>query len=134
MVQAVSKTRTNNNCFSGRTQMKGNHHLRIALTALLGLGIISIPALAEDIEVFFSKEASTVAPNVLFVLLKDSLRNVLKPGEEYYKALNVGIMNFSGNRGGGIDFPVADINGDAHDIDPNIPAARLYLTELYRLR
>jgi len=103
MVQAVSKTRTNNNCFSGRTQMKGNHHLRIALTALLGLGIISIPALAEDIEVFFSKEASTVAPNVLFVLdtsgsmeaiesgetrlkiLKDSLRNVLKPGEEYYK-------------------------------------------------
>ena len=120
--------------------MKGNHHRNIALTALLGFGIISIPAQAEDIEVFFSKEASAVAPNVLFVLdtsgsmkdteggvarldiLKDSLRKVLKPGEEYYKALNVGIMDFSGHRSGGIDFPVADINGDAHDIDPGIPA------------
>ncbi len=119
--------------------MKGKHHRHLTLAALLGLGATGLPAQAEDIEVFFSKEASSVAPNVLFVLdtsrsmeateggktrldiLKDSLRQVLKPGEEYYKALNVGIMDFGGSRSGGIDFPVADINGDAHDIDSDIP-------------
>ncbi|HEC19710.1 MAG TPA: VWA domain-containing protein [Gammaproteobacteria bacterium] len=119
--------------------MKGNHHRHAALSILLCLGMISAPIQAEDIEVFFTKKANSVAPNVLFVLdssgsmeskennntrmeiLKNSLHEVLKP-QEKYKKLNVGIMNFNGNRSGGIDFPITDINSDAHDVDVDIPA------------
>ena len=120
--------------------MNGNHNGRsLALTALLGLGMLCAPAQAEDIEVFFTKQSNNVAPNVLFVLdssgsmndkpgkdtrmdiLKNSLHQVLKP-KEPYRALNVGIMDFGGWRSGGIDFPITDINSDAHLVDGDIPA------------
>ncbi len=120
--------------------MKGNHHRRpTALATLLGLSLASAPAMAEDIEVFFSKPANIVAPNVLFILdssrsmdatsggksrmevLKESLKAVLLPQQPYNK-LNVGIMDFNGKRSGGIDFPVTEINSDAKLVDGNIPA------------
>ncbi len=118
--------------------MKGNHPRRPAtLAALFGLGLACAPAMAEDIEVFFSKPANTVAPNVLFILdtsrsmdagnptrlttLKNSLRAVLLPDQPYAN-LNVGIMDFNGPRSGGIDFPITSINSDASLVDTNIPA------------
>ena len=119
--------------------MKGNHqHRNLLLASLLSLGMASAPTQAEDIEVFFTKSSNTVAPNVLFVLdssgsmneesngstrmqvLQNSLHQILKP-EQPYKALNVGIMDFSGNRSGGIDFPITDINSDANLVDSAIP-------------
>ena len=119
--------------------MKGNQHRHLALASLLGLGLVSTPAAADDIEVFLTTPSQTVAPNVLFLLdtsgsmqasdggdtrlevLKDSLNKVLKP-QQPYKKLNVGIMNFNGDRSGGIDFPITDINSDANLVDSNIPA------------
>lgn len=119
--------------------MKGNRYPRtLGLTVLLAMSVGNAPVQAEDIEVFFTKQSNNVAPNVLFVLdssgsmneesggtsridvLKNSLHEVLKPSEPY-KALNVGIMDFGGDRSGGIDFPVTDINGDAHFVDNDIP-------------
>ncbi|MCF6210843.1 MAG: hypothetical protein L3K24_09290 [Gammaproteobacteria bacterium] len=118
--------------------MKGNHHRRpTTLAALFGLGLACAPAMAEDIEVFFSEPANTVAPNVLFILdtsrsmdagnptrletLKNSLNAVLLPDPPYTK-LNVGIMDFNGKHSGGIDFPITDISSKATVVDSNIPA------------
>ncbi len=115
----------------------------IFATGLVWLGAV-FSVQAEDTEIFFT-ENGQAAPNVLFILdtsgsmnevlggktrmqiLKDSLIGVLS-GD--YEALNVGVMDFNGNRGGGIDFPVVDINADAYDIDPDIPKGEYKVSDL----
>lgn len=120
--------------------MNIKHSLTILATgAALVLGGLIPSVQAKDTEIFFANQ-NTVSPNVLFILdssdsmaqevtgeddksrmqiLQEALNQVLLVP---YVGLNVGIMDFNKDRGGGIDFPVSDINADAHNIDPSIPA------------
>ncbi len=112
-----------------------------ALTSILFLMILSITSTihAEDTEIFATND-NPDAPNVLFVLdtsgsmklelpgangknritaLKETLDSLIS---QDYGALNMGVMDFNTSNAAGIDFPVSDINADAQDIDPDIPA------------
>ena len=120
--------------------------LTIIATVAFSLVGVTFSTQAEDIEIFFT-ESNQTAPNVLFMLdtsgsmneklgdqtrmqiLKNSLNQVLSRD---YVALNVGIMDFNRNRGGGIDFPVKDINADAHDIDADIPKGEFTVSRLLK--
>ncbi len=126
--------------------MNIKHLLIIIATVTFSLGGVTFSVQAEDTEIFFT-DVNPTAPNVLFMLdtsgsmnevlgnqtrmqiLKDSLNRVLSRD---YEALNVGIMDFNRNRGGGIDFPVADINADASDIDSDIPEGSFTVSELLK--
>ncbi len=110
----------------------------VTVVLTLMLANIFCTVQAEDTEIFFTNE-DQLPPNVLFILDTSGSMNVEVSGTDGqtrmevlqgalstvlsrdYEALNVGIMDFNKDRGGGIDFPIADINSDAHSIDSDIP-------------
>ena len=104
----------------------------ILITSLLVFAVSSTSLLAEDIEIY----AASPKANVLFVIdvsgsmneivsgstkrldvLKSAFSSVLSRN---WNNLNVGIMDFGDNRGSGVDFPVADINQPAHQVETSL--------------
>ena len=111
------------------------------MLALAGL----FPCLhADDLEVYANPSNVDSAPNLLFVfdssasmtktplgeppsagnpsrlaILKTAMANILS--QDFDGDLNIGYMDFRNSGGNGIKFPIAGIDSDAHDIDPEIP-------------
>lgn len=106
--------------------------------------ILSLPASADDTDVFDAIIKSQSKPNVLFVLdYSDSMLtdvnnkkitdssvpsklNVLQSAVEQLLEsnrgdINVGIGSLFGAEASGIKWPVSDLQADAHTIDPAIP-------------
>ncbi len=111
--------------------------LFVSLTTFI---VSSTQTFAEDIEIYNSTQK---VPNVLFIIdssgsmdddingddpsstglpSKWSLVTTALDGilSESYSNLNVGFMNFAGDNGRGVDFPVADINGSAKSVEPSV--------------
>jgi len=113
--------------------------------ALLVASAVSLPARAEDIDVYRAQLAAQQKPNVLFVLdfsgsmlsdvngddaatsglerkidiLRSSLANVL---DANVGGLRAGIGSIYSDRASGVRWPISEIDADGHDIDPAIPA------------
>ncbi len=104
--------------------------LQKSFSLLLGLLCSSLPAVqADDIEALVSapKEA-----NILFVLdvsgsmgwegrldqMKAAIETLI---DNQSSNPNIGFTYFGGPNGSGIKWPIAEIEGDAHDLDPDIP-------------
>ncbi len=102
-----------------------------ALFFATGLATSLLPAAhADDIEALVSapKEA-----NLLFVLdvsgsmgfrgrldqMKSAISNMI---DNLESDLNIGFTYFGGPNGSGIKWPISAVNGDAHQLDPDIPA------------
>jgi len=108
--------------------MKRVKHIAALLTGLFCAGIGA--SHADDIEALVSapKEA-----NILLVLdvsgsmgwygrldqMKQAITTLIDSQEG---DPNIGFTYFGGNNGSGIKWPVVAIRGDAHDLDPDIPA------------
>ncbi len=103
------------------------------------------PLPADDLEVYASASSLQPPPNILFVfdnsgsmnktplgkqpgqgnasrlnILKTAINEILS--KDFDPGINVGYMNFRDRQGSGVKFPIAGIDNDAHDIDPQIPA------------
>ena len=112
--------------------------LLVALPGLAG------PLHADDLEVYANASTVQQTPNILFVfdnsasmnktplgeppstdnpsrldILKTAINEIL--AKNFDPGINVGYMNFRNWQGNGIKFPIAGIDSDAHDIDPQIP-------------
>ena len=115
------------------------YSLNMIVSVILGLGI-SLPTLADDIEVFTSGAATGFRPNILFVLdysgsmggaadsldpasetklqvLQTAMHSIL---EQNVSRINAGVSIYS-NHTTGILWPVSDLSDYAHNIDPQIP-------------
>ena len=109
--------------------------------AVATAALTSAPALADDIDVYTSQISSQQRPNILFVLdyslsmnnsvtlsdgssarriniLKDAMVNLL---DTNFNRLNVGLGSMFAEDPTGIKWPISPLDGDAHDVDPNIP-------------
>jgi len=106
---------------------------------------ISIPASADDIDVYSAVVASQVKPNIMFVLdysgsmardvndqevvdgaaeskieiLKSAVNAVL---QDNAGKINAGLGSLYRNEASGVKWPASDLAADANTIDPNIPA------------
>ncbi len=101
--------------------------------------VTSAPALADDIDIYTSQISSQQRPNLLFVLdfsgsmlspivaggepkvniLKQAMVRVL---DDNFNRLNVGLGPLYESQTAGIKWPISPLDGDAHDVDPDIPA------------
>ena len=107
--------------------------------AVITAALTSAPVLADDIDIYTSQISSQQRPNLLFVLdfsssmrdpivaggaakidiLKDAMVTVLN---ENFNRLNVGLGPMYASQTAGIKWPISPLDGDAHDVDPTIPA------------
>ena len=107
--------------------------------AAITAALTSAPAFADDIDIYTSQISSQQRPNLLFVLdfsgsmrdpivdggnrkidiLKDAMVSVLN---DNFNRLNVGLGPMYASQTAGIRWPISPLDGDAHDIDPTIPA------------
>ena len=107
--------------------------------AVITAALTSAPVLADDIDIYTSQISSQQRPNLLFVLdfsssmkypivaggaakidiLKDAMVTVLN---DNYNRLNVGLGPMYSTSTAGIKWPISPLDGDAHDVDPALPA------------
>ncbi len=125
-----------------------NRFIKTSLVAAASTLAISMPATADDLEVFEAILNSQNKPNILFVLdysgsmqrdvydveipstdtttlskidiLKTAVESLLVENKD---SVNVGFGSFFNWRTSGIRWPISDLEANANLLDPNIPAA-----------
>ena len=121
---------------------------------------LSLPVLADDIDVYTARLAAQKKPNILFVLdysgsMNEDINNgdasvsgeptkieVLRTAMENVLANNVGVIragigSIYASSASGVRWPVSDLDADAHSVDPLIPidafsAREVMIKQLYR--
>lgn len=119
-----------------------NRLIRKSLIAAAAAFFTSVPVTADDLDVFDALLANQNKPNILFVLdYSSSMRkrvqidettslsriSILKTAvntllETNKGKINVGIGSLFSRKASGARWPISDLEEDAHNIDPDIPA------------
>ena len=115
--------------------------------------IISTTSMADDIDIYTSSITGKPKPNILFVLdysgsmrwdvngldpdktgkpakidiLKNAMNTVLTDSSEY---INAGVGSLFSTSTTGIQWPISELNADAHTVDTSIPAGKFTVKDI----
>ena len=113
----------------------------------------ALPASADDLDVYRARLATQQKPNILFVLdfsgsmnediygdraadsglppkidiLRDAMTRVF---DDNVGTINAGLGSVYDGRPSGVRWPIAPLDADPHDVDPDIPAGRYTMSDV----
>ena len=124
------------------TSILSSRYLKPAMVSGVLIGCVTIPAVADDIDVYTAQVGNNAKPNILFVLdysgsmkddfmgntptpgnparidlLKDAMNTVLN---DNLNAINAGLGSLYSRTATGIQWPISELTADASSVDPAI--------------